>query len=261
MLLADFHIHTTWSDGKLPMRTVVDLFGSSGHDVIAITDHVVNTDSVVGKVTHRFGLTVTADNFARYRDEIEREKERAWNEYRMIVLAGFELTQNAITRNGSAHALALGVEEFISANGSVVEMLERAQRMSRIVVACHPTEQTDWYANTFYLWNRRKDVSDLVDLWEVACRWDLFPQVARAKLPYIGNSDFHREEHLYAWKTLLPCGRSEREVFNALEQGRGLAVTRLQNGALHDRTHLRTAHPPRHDRHFDAGVADLRVPA
>ena len=231
MLLADFHIHTTWSDGKLPMRTVVDLFGRSGHDVIAITDHVVNTDSVVGKVTHRFGMTVTADNFARYRDEIEREKERAWNEYRMIVLTGFELTQNTITRNTSAHVLALGVEEFISANGSVVDMLERAQRMSRIVVACHPNEQTDWYANTFYLWNRRKEVSELVDLWEVACRWDLFPQVARAKLPYIGNSDFHREEHLYAWKTLLPCGKSEREVFNALEHGRGLAVTRLQNNA------------------------------
>src|SRR5690349_14020633 len=39
MLLADFHIHTTWSDGKLPMGEVVDLFGRSGHDVIAITDH------------------------------------------------------------------------------------------------------------------------------------------------------------------------------------------------------------------------------
>ena len=35
MLLCDFHIHTTYSDGVLPLSKVVDLFGRSGHDVIA----------------------------------------------------------------------------------------------------------------------------------------------------------------------------------------------------------------------------------
>ena len=45
MLLCDFHIHTTYSDGILPLPKVVDLFGRSGHDVIAITDHIVNQDN------------------------------------------------------------------------------------------------------------------------------------------------------------------------------------------------------------------------
>jgi hypothetical protein len=209
------------------MGEVVDLFGRSGHDVIAITDHVVNTDHIVGKVTHRFGLSVTAQNFDEYRDEVEREKKRAWDRYGMVVLAGFELTQNAITRKNSAHVLALGVDEFISANGTVEEMLERAQELSRIVVACHPHEQSDWFANTFYIWDRRDQLAELVDLWEVACRWDLFPPVARARYPYIGNSDFHKEEHLYAWKTLLPCAKNEAEILRTLERGKGLAVTRL----------------------------------
>ena len=53
MLVADLHIHTTWSDGRLSIPEVVDLFGRSGHDVIAITDHIVNGDSAIGKVTHR----------------------------------------------------------------------------------------------------------------------------------------------------------------------------------------------------------------
>src|SRR5476649_419465 len=101
MLLADFHIHTTWSDGKLPIPAVVDLFGQSGHDVIAITDHVVNRDSVIGKVTHGFGLSVTAENFVEYRNEVERERRRAWDQYRMVVLTGFELTQNRIKRRTS----------------------------------------------------------------------------------------------------------------------------------------------------------------
>lgn len=227
MLLADFHIHTTWSDGALSLPEVVDLFGNSGHDVIAITDHVVNADTIIGKVTHRFGLTVTPENFFSYREEIEAEKRRAWDEYRMIVLAGFELTQNAVTRKSSAHVLALGIDQFVSANGTVEQMLVRARSSSRIVVACHPHEQSDWYSNTFYLWNRRSEVADLVHLWEVACRFDLFPPVARAKFPYIGNSDFHRTEHLYAWKTLLPCEKSEEAVFRALQDGHGLAVTRL----------------------------------
>src|SRR5687767_7974164 len=133
MLLADFHIHTTWSDGKLSIGEVVDLFGRAGHDVIAITDHVVNTDTIIGRATHRFGPTVTADNFAAYREEIERERKRALDRYGMVVIACFELTQNCVTRKNSAHVLALGVDEFISADGTVEEMLTRAHDRSRIV--------------------------------------------------------------------------------------------------------------------------------
>jgi hypothetical protein len=232
MLLADFHIHTTWSDGKLSIPEVIDLFGRAGHDVIAITDHVVNTDTLIGKTSHRFGLSITAENFGVYREEIEREKRRALDRYGMVVIAGFELTQNCVTRRNSAHVLALGVDAFISADGTVEEMLERARRMSRVVVACHPHEQSDWFSNTFYLWNRRGDVAHLVDLWEVATRWDLFPPVARARLPYIGNSDFHRPEHLYAWKTLVPSRHNELAVLRTLKQGSGLAVTRLEPPAM-----------------------------
>jgi 3',5'-nucleoside bisphosphate phosphatase len=227
MLLADLHIHTRWSDGTLEIGQVIDLFGRSGHDVIAITDHIVNTDCIVGKVTHRIGLSLTEATFAEYADEIERERKRAWDRYRMLVLTGCELTRNAITRKKSAHALAIGIDRFLSANGSVEAMLERAKRDAALTVACHPNEMSDWYANTLYLWRRRNELGDLIDLWEVACRWDVFPQVSRARFPYIGNSDFHQETHLYAWKTLLPAEKNERAVVRALKKGEGLALMRL----------------------------------
>lgn len=236
MLLADFHIHTTWSDGTMSIPEVVDLFGRSGHDVIAITDHVVNADTLIGKATHRFGLTVTEENFAAYREEIEREKKRALDRYGMVVIAGMELTQNCARRKNSAHVLALGVDEFISADGTVEAMLERAKHASRAVVACHPNEQSDWFANTFYLWNRRAEVAHLVDLWEIACRWDLFPPVARSRMRYLGNSDFHRPEHLYAWKTLIPSRHNEIAVFRALKESSGLAVTRLEPPSVMEAT-------------------------
>jgi len=228
MLLADLHIHTTWSDGSLSIAEVVDLFGRSGHDVIAITDHVVNHDNLVGKVTHRLGLSVNANNFDAYRSEIEWEARRAWDQYRMIVIAGAELTQNRIRRSTSAHALALGLESFVSAEGSVEEMITRANDAKAVVVACHPNEQSEWFANTFYLWNRRREVAGLIDLWEVACRWDLFPPVSRAKYRFIGNSDFHQPQHLYAWKTLLPCEKRASDVLRTLKSGTGLALTHLQ---------------------------------
>jgi hypothetical protein len=231
MLLADMHIHTTWSDGRLSIAEVVDLFGRSGHDVIAITDHVVNSDNAIGRITHRFGLTLTKENFDSYRAEIDCQAERAWNEYRMIVIAGAELTQNRFRRSSSAHVLALDIDDYVSAEGSVEEMLVRANDAGAVVVACHPHAQSDWFANTFYLWNRRSEVAKAIHLWELACRWDLFPPVARHRMPYIGNSDFHDRPHLYAWKTLLPCERNVADVVRTLKRGKGLAVTRLEPSA------------------------------
>ena len=41
-LLCDFHVHTTWSDGRLTLREVVDLYGQTEKfDVLAITDHIL----------------------------------------------------------------------------------------------------------------------------------------------------------------------------------------------------------------------------
>jgi hypothetical protein len=232
MLLADMHIHTTWSDGRLSLPEVVDLFGRAGHDVIAITDHIVNDDSVIGKITHRAGLTLTRENFGAYRREIEEQARRARDLYGMLVIAGAELTQNRVRRNASAHVLALGIDDFISAEGSVEDMLARANNHDAVVVACHPHEQSEWFANTFYLWNNRTQVAGDVHVWELACRWDLFPPVARARLPFIGNSDFHDLPHLYAWKTLLPCAKSEMDVIRTLKRGIGMAVTRMEPAPL-----------------------------
>ena len=41
-LLCDFHVHTRWSDGRLSLREVIDLYGKTRRfDVIAITDHIL----------------------------------------------------------------------------------------------------------------------------------------------------------------------------------------------------------------------------
>ena len=227
MLLCDFHIHTTYSDGVLPLTKVVDLFGRSGHDVIAITDHIVNRDSGLGKIAHRIRHSLDSESWKRYAEEVAREAERAWHTYGMVVLPGAEMTRNTINRHTSVHALALGLDEFLSADGDPLEMLREAQARGAVTVACHPHEMSEWFANTWYLWNRRKQVGDLVDLWEVGCRWELYPVISRESLPHLANSDFHRPEHLFAWKTLLRADKNRASVLAALRRGTGIGVLRL----------------------------------
>ena len=227
MLLCDFHVHTTYSDGALPLPEVVDLFGRSGHDVIAITDHIVNRDNGLGKIAHAMRRSLDPESWKRYRDEIDREADRAWRSYGMLVLPGAELTRNTINRDTSVHVLALGLGEYMPADGDPIEMLKEVRARGAVSVACHPHEMSEFYANTWYLWNRRRIVEKLVDLWEVGCRWDLFPVVSREKLPHLANSDFHRPEHLYAWKTLLRAEKTVAGVLAALRRATGIGVMRL----------------------------------
>ena len=231
MLLCDFHIHTTYSDGVLPLREVVDLFGRSGHDVIAITDHIVNRDNGLGRIAHAIRRSLDPESWKRYVEEIAREAERAWRTYGMLVLPGAEMTRNTINRNTSVHILALGLADFLPADGDPLEVLREIRRRGAVSVACHPHEMSEFCANTFYLWNRRRVVRPLVDLWEVGCRWDLFPPVSRERLPHIANSDFHKPEHLFAWKTLLKSERTAAAVLAALRAGTEIGVLRLDEPA------------------------------
>ena len=49
-LLCDFHVHTQWSDGKLTVGEVVDLYGSTGKfDAIAITDHILMKNDMLAR--------------------------------------------------------------------------------------------------------------------------------------------------------------------------------------------------------------------
>lgn len=227
MLLCDFHVHTSYSDGALALPEVVDLFGKSGHDVIAITDHIVNRDNGLGRIAHAIRHSLNPETWKRYFEEIRREAERAWKTYGMLVIPGAEMTRNTINRDTSVHVLALGLNEFLPADGDPIELLKEIRKRGAVSVACHPHEMSEFFANTFYLWNRRKLVAPLVDLWEVGCRWDLFPVVSREKLPHVANSDFHRPEHLYAWKTLLKAEKSVAGILEALKRASGIGVLRL----------------------------------
>lgn len=229
MLLCDFHIHTKYSDGSVELRKTIDLYGQAGFDVIAITDHVVNGDNSIGKLAHRFRLSVTAENFDEYISNVKYEAERAWNKYEMLVVPGVEISKNYITPEKSAHMLIIDIKEFIPACLNYEKIFLEAKQQDALIVACHPHHMSDMSRDTLFLWNNRDKYAKYIDAWEIANRDDVFNVISLKKYPYIANSDFHKARHLYSWKTLLNCKKDIESVKHCIKHNKGVAITLFRN--------------------------------
>lgn len=119
-LLAELHAHTTWSDGAFSVGQVVDIYGARGFDVLCITDHVIRDDDPWhDPEEHHRG--VRAEVQAAYLAEIDREGARARSMYDLLVLPGLELTYNDLRPDRAAHAVAVGLEVFVSVDRGIAE--------------------------------------------------------------------------------------------------------------------------------------------
>jgi len=225
MLLCDFHIHTKYSDGSVELRRTIDIFGQAGFDVIAITDHIVNGDNLLGKFANRFKLSITEKNFDEYISHIRQEAERAWNKYKMLVIPGVEISKNYISPDKSAHILIIDIKDFIPASMDYEKIFLEAKRQDALIVACHPHHMSDMSRQTLFLWNNRDRYARYIDAWEIANRDDVFNVISLKKYPYIANSDFHKPRHLYSWKTLLNCEKEIGSIKQCIKHNKGVAIT------------------------------------
>ena len=56
--------------------------------------------------------------------------------------------------------------------------------------------------------------------------------MAAAGLPVIASGDFHRPEHLFGWKTVLPRARGEREIVSWLRSDGAVYLARVDEAAV-----------------------------
>ncbi|HEY7442056.1 MAG TPA: hypothetical protein VH701_06535 [Vicinamibacterales bacterium] len=237
-LLCDFHIHTTWSDGRLSLRDVIDLYGQTGKfDVIAITDHILMKKDLLARAGRlatlgRRRYAVTEATFDEYLADIDHEAQRALRDYGMIVIPGAEVTQNHLRARKNSHIIALGIKKYISADQSAEDILKEIRRQGAISVACHPHHRTTRRVeiSTCYLWDHRQELSSLVDVWEAANRDDLFSVTSLKHYPYVANSDFHKGKHLHSWKTLIRARKDWPSISAALKSNVDIAITLYRNG-------------------------------
>ena len=237
-LLCDFHVHTRWSDGRLSVREVVDLYGRTGKfDVIAITDHILMKKDLLagmGRVAtlgqRRFGIV--EEEFQAYMDDIDYEGRRALRDYGMLVIPGAEITQNRLNGKKNSHIIALDIKQYISADQKAENILHEIRRQGALSIACHPHHRTTRRIeiSTCYLWDNRHTLADLVDVWEAANRDDLFSVTSLKHYPYVASSDFHKPKHLYSWKTLLRCEKTRDEIKHALRRNVDVALTLFREG-------------------------------
>jgi len=227
-LLCELHAHSTWSDGALGIRQLVDLYGRRGFDVLAITDHAT-----------RDVREVHAANYDAYLSAVEDEAERAWHLYRLLVVPGLELTFDDPDPLASAHAVAVGLRSYVDVAAGVETMLRAARAHGAALVAAHPytaEEAETSQRRTARFASDRETLVPLVHRFELFNRDTLFGWVAEAGLPSVGNGDFHRVEHLIGWKTMLPCAKEEAAVVDYLRSARPAYLVRLD-----ERRYLRAA--------------------
>ena len=134
-LLAELHAHTTWSDGTLELTELVDLAGVRGFDLLCITDHVVRSDDPWFPPSERVAVGVQPEDYSRYLGEIEREAARARVLYDLIVVPGLELTYNDLDPVRAAHAVAIGLRDFVSVDDGIVEAVRAARDHGAAIVA------------------------------------------------------------------------------------------------------------------------------
>jgi predicted metal-dependent phosphoesterase TrpH len=238
-LLCDFHVHTQWSDGRLSLRDVIDLYGRTGRfDVIAITDHILMKRDLLGRAARLLSLgrrhfSVTEDRFDAYLADIKAEGKRAKEKYGMLVVPGAEVTQNHIRSKKNSHIVALNIQKYISADQPAEDILKEIRRQGALSIACHPHHRTTTRLEigTCYMWDHRKRLVELVDVWEAANRDDLFSVTSLKHYPYVANSDFHKPKHLYSWKTLLRCEKEWDAIARTLRANVDVALTLYRNGS------------------------------
>lgn len=217
MLLCDFHVHTSASDGKLSLSDTIDLYGKSGFDAISITDHFCDRQSLLGVAAKYLNKTIYEKDFAKYIEQIQKEAYRAWQKYSMLVIPGVEITKNSFRHDQSSHVLGIGIDSYISPDMTIQQTCTAIRSQGGLAIAAHPVSTRKVEHQTYFLWNRREELRPYFDAWEVASGSILFEEVMQTDLPKIANSDLHTPQQIYSWKTLIPGEKSIENIFNCIK--------------------------------------------
>ncbi len=217
-MLSDFHIHSNFSDGKHSIPELVDFYGRRGFGAIAITDHLCESQTFLGKAAAYLERTLTPATLPIYLEVLRSERERAWKLYKMVLIPGFEITKNSLSNHRSAHILGLGISDFVSADDDIETILKNIRAQGALTVAAHPVSNGKLEKQTLHLWSRKEVLAPLFDAWEVASGPILFDEVLKSGLPMLASTDLHRFSQMSAWKTLLDSEKHPEAILTAIKK-------------------------------------------
>jgi hypothetical protein len=220
-LLTDLHIHTTWSDGTIPIEEVVKIYGEARFDAIAITDHVFDTQSPRSLELYDEGKSIK--DLKGYFQRIEEVSRWAQETYDLLVIPGLEIC-NLLE---DYHILGIDLKEAVDPNQNAEAVIHEIHRQGGLAIASHPHLKLSYFIeedkvsiqnHPLHLWRHREKYFDKLDAWEIANREDLFTVVSLAHYSFVASSDFHERQHLTAWKSLIFAEKEKEAIKQAILQ-------------------------------------------
>jgi hypothetical protein len=236
MILSDFHIHSNFSDGKHSIPEIVDFYGKRGFGAIAITDHLCEDTTFLGKAAAYLERTLTHANFPFYLEILKSEKKRAWKQYGMVLIPGVEITKNSFSNHRSAHVIGLGISGWINANLPIEEILLELRAQDAVTIAAHPVSNHKIEKQTLHLWDERALYAPLFDAWEVGSGVHFYDEVARSGLPMIASTDLHRFTQISGWKSFVKSPAKMDLILDAIR-------TQAVSFHYYEENHDRIANP------------------
>lgn len=202
ILKGSFHIHTTFSDGKLTPEEVVNVFSSRGYDVIAITDHS------------------TLDGYARAKAEGDKVG--------LLVIPGQEVS-STWSDGTMKHIVALFINERIPEKDywrteEVEAYFRQIHLQGGIAIVAHP------FSNELVSWNHWSNLNTsyslnyVVDGWETAVGHGGYTKwLLNSGEIYLSSVDFHdisttSKDSVY--NLVISRSKSMKDVKEAIMSGR-----------------------------------------
>ena len=219
--MADLHIHSTFSDGTIPIEEIVRIYGEAGFDVIAITDHLFDTQSPRSHELYEEGKSIK--DLETYFCKIEEVSRWAKESYDLLVIPGLEIC-NLLE---DYHILGIDLKEAVNPNQGAEGVIEEIHRQGGLAIASHPHLKLSYFLqgdnisiqrHPLHLWKNRERYSKKLDAWEIANREDLFAIISLEHLPFVANSDFHERLHLRSWKSLIYAEKEKESLKQAILQ-------------------------------------------
>ena len=220
-LLTDLHIHTTFSDGAIPIEEIVRIYGQAGFGAIAITDHLFDTQSPRSLELYEEGKSV--NDLTAYFNKIDEVSCWAKETYDLLVIPGLEIC-NLLK---DYHILGIDLKEAVDPNQDAEGVIEEIHRQGGLAIASHPHLKLSYFMqgdnvsirnHPLHLWKHRERYLNKLDAWEIANREDLFTAISLEHLPFVASSDFHERHHLTAWKSLIFAEKEKEAIKQAILQ-------------------------------------------
>lgn len=224
-ILADLHVHTDWSDGKMTLQEAVEAARARGLRYIAITDHLRFAQAIPG---------LSADDLRRQIEEIRRLNEKL-SDFRL--LCGVEAN---IARDGTVDVprdllpeldlvIASVHTHFRLSKKEMTERLVRAVEDEGVDVLGHPTgrligERPAYEVDWDEVFRRAAKAGTALEVNANPQRLDLPSDLIRRALDYgvrfLLGTDAHAPEHLdfleYGVLTLRRGWAEAEDVLNTL---------------------------------------------